>query len=95
MQENNTLHDQQRDLKSKIDTSIAFFDWYKKESFLTRNVASIKEDITYLLAVVSKRASDRGNVKEINKMINKTKDIDKEIEKLKGKLDNLDKDKKK
>jgi hypothetical protein len=34
-------------------------------------------------------------VKEINKMINKTKDIDKEIEKLKGKLDNLDKDKKK
>jgi tetratricopeptide (TPR) repeat protein len=95
LQENSTLHDQQRDLKSKIDVSIAFFDWYKKESFLTRNVSSIKEDITYLLAVVSKRASDRGNVKEINKMINKTKDIDKEIEKLKGKLDNLDKDKKK
>ena len=95
LEENNNLHGQQRDLKAKIDTEIGFFDWYKKESFLTRNVASIKEDITYLLAVVSKRASDKGNVKEINKMINKTKDIDKEIEKLKGKLENLDKDKKK
>jgi tetratricopeptide (TPR) repeat protein len=94
LQENNTLHDQQRDLKEKIDASIGFFDWYKKESFLTRNIGSIKEDISYLLAVVSKRASDRGNQKEINKMINKTKDIDKEIEKLKGKLENLDKDKK-
>jgi hypothetical protein len=95
LQENSTLHDQQIDLKGKIDVSISFFDWYKKESFLTRNVASIKEDISYLLAVVSKRASDRGNQKEINKMLNKTKDIDKEIEKLKGKLENLDKDKKK
>jgi tetratricopeptide (TPR) repeat protein len=94
LEENNTLHDQQRDLKTKIDGEISFFDWYKKESFLTRNVASIKEDISYLLAVVSKRASDRGNQKEINKMLNKTKDIDKEIEKLKGKLENLDKDKK-
>ncbi|MGB7569046.1 MAG: tetratricopeptide repeat protein [Chitinivibrionales bacterium] len=94
LQENNTLHDQQIDLKGKIDVSISFFDWYKKESFLTRNIGSIKEDISYLLAVVSKRASDRGNQKEINKMINKTKDIDKEIEKLKGKLENLDKDKK-
>jgi tetratricopeptide (TPR) repeat protein len=89
LRENNTLHDQQRDLKDKLDVSINFFDWYKKESFLTRHISDIKEDISYLLAVVSKRASDRGNQKEINKMLDKQKDIDKEIEKLKGKLENL------
>jgi tetratricopeptide (TPR) repeat protein len=89
LRENSTLHDQQRDLKDKLDVSINFFDWYKKESFLTRHISDIKEDISYLLAVVSKRASDRGNQKEINKMLDKQKDIDKQIEKLKGKLDNL------
>ncbi len=94
VQENASLHDQQRDLKTKLDESMSYFDWYKKASFLTRNVAAIKEDITYLLAVVSKRTSETGSQKEYNKMIDKQKNIDKEIEKLKGKLENLKDNKK-
>jgi len=87
VQENNSLHAQQRDSKSKIDLSLSYFDTYHKESFLTRNVSAIKEDINYLLAVVSKRTADKASAKEYNKMMDKQKDIDKEIEKLKGQLE--------
>jgi hypothetical protein len=86
LQENNTLHGQQRDSKAKIDADLAYFDTYHKELFLTRNVATIKEDINYMLAVVSKRTADKASQKEYNKMIEKQKDIDKEIQKLKGQL---------
>jgi tetratricopeptide (TPR) repeat protein len=87
LEENNQLHGQQKDSKIKIDLSMNFFDTYKKESFLTRNVSAIKEDLTYMLAVVSKRVSDTKSIKEINKANEKVQDIDKEIEKLKGQLD--------
>jgi len=87
IQENNSLHAQQRDSKGKIDLSLSYFDTYHKESFLTRNVAAIKEDVNYLLAVVSKRTADKASQKEYNKMIDKQKDIDKEIQKLKGELE--------
>jgi hypothetical protein len=86
VQEAATLHGQQRDSKTKIDLSLSYFDTYNKESFLTRNISSIKEDVSYMLAVVSKRTADKASAKEYNKMMEKQKDIDKEIEKLKGQL---------
>jgi preprotein translocase subunit SecD len=92
LQENNTLHGQQRDSKVKIDLSLSYFDTYHKESFLTRNISSIKEDVNYMLAVVSKRTVDKAGAKEYNKMLEQQKGIDKEIEKLK---DELQKEKKK
>ena len=54
LRENSTLHDQQRDLKDKLDVWMNFFDWYKRNRFFTRHISDIKEDISYLLAVVSK-----------------------------------------
>jgi tetratricopeptide (TPR) repeat protein len=84
--ENNDLHGQQRDSKAKIDLSINFFDTYKKELFLTRNISAIKEDITYMLAVVSKRTAERDAVKETKKSIKEQEDIDKKIKELEKKL---------
>ena len=85
--ENSALHQQQRDAKAKIDLEMSFFDIYNKELFLTRNIATIKEDITYMLAVVSKRTADKESRKVLEKAKEKEKDIDKEIEKLKNQLE--------
>jgi tetratricopeptide (TPR) repeat protein len=87
LEENNALHGQQRDLKSKIDLSMNFFDIYKKESFLTRNISAIKEDVTYMLAVVSKRTAEKEAVKDMKKAEKETKGIDDEIKKLKDQLE--------
>jgi tetratricopeptide (TPR) repeat protein len=85
--ENNSLHGQQRESKAKIDLSMDFFDIYKKELFLTRNIANIKEDVTYMLAVVSKRTAEKEGVKEQKDGSKKEEEIDKEIKKLKDQLE--------
>jgi ethanolamine utilization protein EutP (predicted NTPase) len=90
LQENASLHGQQRDQKKKIDASIAYFDAYNKNLFLTRNYGTIKQDITYMLAVVSKRGVSNESFQKATKVIEKEKNIDKEIEKLKGEMDKIE-----
>lgn len=84
--ENNTLHGQQKDLKMKIDGSMDFFDTYKKELFLTRNISAIKEDVTYMLAVVTKRTGASKAAKGMNEDKKKEEKIDEEILKLQKQL---------
>jgi hypothetical protein len=91
LQENATLHNEQRDMKKKIDVSIAYFDLYKKGLFLTRNYETIKSEIAYMLAVVSRRTAAGGQVKELEKAKEKEKDIDREIKELEKKMKEMEK----
>jgi hypothetical protein len=84
--ENNQLHGQQKELKGKIDLSLAFFDTYKKESFLTRNVSAIKEDLTYMLAIVAKKLGTSEAVQGAQDIQKKQDKIDEELKKLQDQL---------
>jgi hypothetical protein len=90
LQENASLHGEQRDTKKKIDVSLAYFDAYKKNLFLTRNYEAIKQDITYMFAVVSKRTAVNPSFQKATKAIEKEKNIDKEIEKLKNEMNKIE-----
>jgi hypothetical protein len=90
MQENSDLHNEQRDIKKKIDGSIAYFDAYKKGLFLTRNYETIKSETAYMLAVVSRRTAAGGQVKQLEKAKEKEKDIDKEIKELEEKMKKME-----
>ena len=91
LQENASLHTEQKDIKKKIDQSIDYFDLYKKGLFLTRNYETIKSEIAYMLAVVSRRTAATGQMKELEKAKEKEKDIDKEIEKIKQEMEKMEK----
>lgn len=91
LQENTNLHNEQRDQKKMIDASIAYFDLYKKGLFLTRNYESIKSEINYMLAIVSRRTAATGQVKQIEKSKEKQEAIDKEIQKIKEQMEKMKK----
>ncbi|MBN1130307.1 MAG: hypothetical protein JXA71_15045 [Chitinispirillaceae bacterium] len=91
LQENASLRTEQRDIKKRIDQSIAYFDAYKKGLFLTRNYETIKSEIAYMLAVVTRRTAATGQMKQLEKAKEKEKDIDKEIEKLKQEMEKMEK----
>jgi tetratricopeptide (TPR) repeat protein len=91
VQENTDLHNEQREVKKKIDGSISYFDAYKKGLFLTRNYETIKSETAYMFAVVSRRTGATGQVKEMEKAKEKEKDIDKEIKALEEKMKQMEK----
>jgi tetratricopeptide (TPR) repeat protein len=91
LQENSNLHGEQRDMKKKIDASISYFDAYKKGLFLTRNYETIKSEIAYMLAVVSRRTAATGQSKEFEKAKEKEKEIDREMKELEKKMKEMEK----
>lgn len=92
--ENNALHEQQRTIKSNIDGSFATFDSFKKDLFLTRNLAELKQDFTYMLAYTSQKAVGTDLQKDHDKTLEKQKKADEKIEILKKKLEEIEKKKK-
>ena len=94
LSENNALHEQQRTIKSNIDASLAVFDAFKKNMFLTRNLAELKQDFNYILAYTSQKAAGTDIQKEHNKTLEKEKKTDEKIEKLKKQLEEIENKKK-
>jgi tetratricopeptide (TPR) repeat protein len=94
LSENSALHDQQRTIKSNLDASLAMFDSFKKDIFLTRNLAELKQDFNYMLAYTSQKAVGTDLQKEHNKTIEKQKKADEKIEKLKKQLEEIENKKK-
>jgi hypothetical protein len=90
LQENASLHNEQKQSLDKINASLAYFDAYKKGLFLTRNYEQIKQEISYMLAVVSRRTVDTEQYKKFEKVKEKEKDIDKEIEKLQKEMQQIE-----
>jgi hypothetical protein len=89
--ENSALHEQQRTIKSNIDASLALFDSFKKDVFLTRNLAELKQDFNYMLAYTTQKAVGTDLQKDRNKTIEKQKKADEKIELLKKKLEEIEK----
>ncbi|MBN2036516.1 MAG: tetratricopeptide repeat protein [Chitinispirillaceae bacterium] len=90
LQENASLHNEQKQSMDRINASLSYFDSYKKGLFLTRNYEQIKQEISYMLAVVSGRTVDTEQYKKFEKVKEKEKDIDKEIEKLQKEMEKID-----
>ncbi len=80
------LHTRQRSLAQEIKTDRDFLDEQQNVSFLTRNLSKLKSDISYLLAVVSKRVLEEPIRKEQIKNSEKQKEIDTKINQLKDQL---------
>jgi tetratricopeptide (TPR) repeat protein len=94
LHQTDSLHTIQLDGKVKLDKYYVFVDEFYRKSFFTRNAETIKNDIEYALAIVQKisQQSDKSGTQQ--KMQDKQKELDEQIQKLKNEMNNIDKQKK-
>jgi hypothetical protein len=84
-----SLHLQQGEFIKEFNKFYDYADNFKRTTFFSRNVETIKGDIDYALATVQKIVGQKGIQKETEKIEDKQKQLDLEIEKLKGEMDKL------
>ncbi len=87
-----SLHNDQLSHKQKIDDYLLFAEEAKRTKFFERPFETIKSDIEYALANIQKIVNASAIQKETEKIINKDKEINDEIEKLKEEMENLEND---
>lgn len=85
----------QLDGKVKLDKYYTYVDEFYRKSFFTRSAESIKNDIEYAYAIVQKISHQSDKSETQQKMQDKQKELDEQIQKLKNEMNNLDKNKKK
>jgi len=88
-----SLHTNQIDFVQKFKNYYKFENDFKRTSFFSRNVQTISDDIEYAYATVQKIVGQKGLLKEQEKLGDKQKSIDTEIEKLKSEMEKLQKSK--
>lgn len=85
-----SLHNDQIRHKQQIDDYLLFSDESKRTMFFERSIDKVKSDVEYALANVNKILNTTELKKENEKIINKDKQINDEIEKLKEEMQNLE-----
>ncbi len=85
-----SLHNDQIRHKQKIDDYLIFAEEAKRTKFFERPFETIKSDIEYALANIQKIGNASSIQKETEKIMSKDKEINKEIEKLKEEMENLE-----
>ncbi len=84
-----SLHAKQGEYLKKFKDYYKLSDNFSRTTFFSRNVESIREDIDYALATVQKIVGRKGIQKEKEKLDDKQKQIDSEIDKLKNEMEKL------
>jgi tetratricopeptide (TPR) repeat protein len=84
-----SLQAKQMDFRKKFKNFYKFSDDFSRTSFFSRNAQTIKEDIEYAFATVQKIVGQKGLLKEKEKIDDKQKSIDTEIEKLKSEMEKM------
>ncbi len=84
-----SLHTNQGEFIKQFNKFYAYADNFKRTTFFSRNVETIKGDIDYAYATVQKIVGQKGIQKETEKIEDKQKQIDMEIEKLKSEMGKL------
>ena len=84
-----SLQTKQMEFRKKFKNFYKFSDDFSRTSFFSRNAESIKEDIDYAFATVQKIVGQKGLLKEKEKIDDKQKSIDTEIEKLKSEMEKM------
>lgn len=85
-----SLHNDQIKRKQKIDNYLVFAEESKRTKFFERSASMVRDEMEYVLASVQKIISKTDIMKQNEKIINKDKDINEEIEKLKEEMQNLE-----
>ncbi len=90
LHEVDSLHKVQGDGKGKIDKYMIFANEYYRSSFFARNLDVVKSDIEYALAIVQKISQQSNKAESEQKMEQKQKELDSQINKLKEQMKNLE-----
>jgi tetratricopeptide (TPR) repeat protein len=89
-----SMHLQQLDFIKKFDDFYAYANLFQRTNFFARNINVVREDVDYALVTVQKIAGQTGAEKTQQKMEDKQKDIDSQIQKLKGEMNKMQDQKK-
>ena len=84
-----SLHLKNNEFRKKFSDFYKFSDDFSRTSFFSRNGESIRDDIQYALATTQKIVGQKGLLKEKEKIDDKQKSIDNEIEKLKSEMEKM------
>jgi tetratricopeptide (TPR) repeat protein len=82
LHQTDSLRKVQNDDKDKLDKFEIFANEFYRSSFFSRNIADIKNDIEYALAIVQKISHQTDKTDTQQKMEQKQKELDDEIQKL-------------
>jgi len=88
-----SLHTKQLDFVGKFKKFYKFENDFNRTSFFSRDMQTVSDDIEYAYATVQKIVGQKGLLKEQEKLGDKQKSIDDEIEKLKNEMDKMQKSK--
>ncbi len=83
------LRSESQRLLGEMDNHYRFMDRQYRSGFFFRNLSNIKEDMEYALAKAQKLNGSNDLQKNHDKMINKERELDKEIEKLKRQMEKI------
>jgi TolA-binding protein len=95
LHQTDSLHTTQLDGKVKLDKYYTFVDEFYRKSFFTRNSETITNDIEYALAIVQKISQQSDKTDTQQKMQNKQKELDEQIQKLKKEMNTIEQPQKK
>lgn len=84
-----SLQTKHMEFRKKFKDFYKLSDDFSRTSFFSKNAESIKEDIEYAFATVQKIVGQKGLLKEKEKIDDKQKSIDNELEKLKGEMEKI------
>ncbi|MDO5575527.1 MAG: hypothetical protein Q4F84_00490 [Fibrobacter sp.] len=84
------MHSEQMQSKTVIDKYFIFADESKRSMFFQRSIDRVKEDIDYALATVQKLTNTTDIQKAQQKLIDKDKEMAKEIEMLEKQMNEMD-----
>lgn len=94
LHQGDSLHKVQAEDKTKLDKFQVFENEFHRSSFFSRNVDVIKSDIDYAFAIVQKISQQTNKAETEQKMEEKQKELDSEIQKLKQQMNQLPPEKK-
>lgn len=82
-----SMHIDQNEFSRQITKKQIFFDTWNRQNYFARNFETIREDVEYALARVLKMINQDVHQKEIEKSEKKEEKLNREIEKLKNKME--------
>jgi TolA-binding protein len=89
LHQEDSLHLIQQDTKTKLDQFQVFSDEFYRQTFFHKNIDAVKGDIEYALAIVQKISQQTDKSATQEKMQEKQKELDSQIQKLKKEVEKL------
>ncbi|MBD3345718.1 MAG: hypothetical protein GF401_11715 [Chitinivibrionales bacterium] len=85
-----SLHTQQKRLKTEIDQFLSYSDNFTRQSFFARHIDQVQDDIEYALATATHLSGQKGAEESVRKQLKEQQKLDEEIERLKEEMEKLE-----